>query len=69
MEGHLAVWPGGSAGAHLMRANFEQVREEALQRGLTTKQEIEQVLALLDDPAFAVSSPVMFSAWGRRSTR
>jgi ubiquinone/menaquinone biosynthesis C-methylase UbiE len=67
MEGHLAIWPGGSAGAELMRANFEQVREEGLQRGLFTEQEIEQALALLDDPTFAVSSPVMFSAWGRRA--
>jgi ubiquinone/menaquinone biosynthesis C-methylase UbiE len=65
MEGHLAVWPGGTAGARLMQANFGQVRAEAVERGLITEHEIEQALALLDDPIFAVSSPVMFSAWGR----
>jgi ubiquinone/menaquinone biosynthesis C-methylase UbiE len=69
MEGHLAVWPGGSVGAHMMVANFEQLRAEALHRGLITEQEIEKVLGLLDDPDFAVSSPVMFSAWGRRPAR
>jgi ubiquinone/menaquinone biosynthesis C-methylase UbiE len=66
MEGHLAVWAGGTVGARMVRANFEQVRTEALQRELITGCEIEEALALLDDPTFAVSSPVMMSAWGRR---
>jgi ubiquinone/menaquinone biosynthesis C-methylase UbiE len=66
MEGHFAVWPGGSARAQLDRANFEQVRVETVARGLVTEAEIDQVLALLEDPAIAFSSPVMFSAWGRR---
>lgn len=66
MEGQLAVWLGGSARARLDRANLEQVRIEAVERGLVTEHEIEQVLALLDDPTFALSSPVMFSAWGWR---
>ncbi|HEV7129628.1 MAG TPA: hypothetical protein VGN32_19500 [Ktedonobacterales bacterium] len=62
MEGQLAVWPGGSAGAQLLRANFEQVRAEALERGLITERELEDVLALLDDPTVAVSSMTLFSA-------
>lgn len=69
MEGHLAVWPGGSKRAPLDRANFEQMRAEAVARGLITEHEIEQALALLEDPAVAFSSPVMFSAWGRRPAR
>jgi ubiquinone/menaquinone biosynthesis C-methylase UbiE len=67
MEGQLAVWPGGSAGARLLQANFAQVRAEALERGLITEQELAEATALLDDPGFAVSSTMMFSAWGRRS--
>jgi SAM-dependent methyltransferase len=66
MEGHFAVWPGGSARARLDRVNFEQVRVEAVERGLVTDDELKQALALLADPAIAFSSPVMFSAWGRR---
>jgi len=66
MEGQLAVWPGGSERAPLDKANFEQVRDEALEHGLLTEQEITDVLALMDDPLFAFSSPIMFSAWGRR---
>lgn len=66
MEGELAVWPGGSAGARLLQANYEQVRAEALEHGLLTESEMEHVLALLDDPSFAISSMMMFSAWGQR---
>ncbi len=66
MEGHVAVWPGGSARAQLDRVNIEQVRVEAVARGLVTDAEIDQALALLEDPTIAFSSPVMFSAWGRR---
>lgn len=66
MEGQLAVWPGGSAGARLLQTNFAQVRAEALECGLITEPELEAAMALLDDPTFAVSSMMMFSAWGRR---
>lgn len=68
MEGHFAVWPGGSARAQLDRANFEQTRAEAIERGVLTGDEVDQALALLEDPAIAFSAPVMFSAWGRRPT-
>jgi hypothetical protein len=42
------------------------VRDEARERGLISKQEIEEVLALLDDPTIAVSSMRMCNVWGRR---
>jgi SAM-dependent methyltransferase len=57
MEVQLTVWSGGSAGARMYRANFEQIRGEAVASGLISEHEIEQVFALLDDPAFAVGSP------------
>lgn len=66
MEGHLAVWEGGSLGARLDAANFEQIREEVVRVGLITTEEVAQILTLLDDPDFAVSAPVMFTAWGRQ---
>lgn len=66
MEGYVAVWQGRSKGARLTGANFEQIREEAAGAGLITHEEIAQVLALLDDPEFAISAPMMFTAWGRR---
>ena len=39
----------------------------AVARGLITDAEIDAVLARLDAPDLAVFSPVMFTAWGRRS--
>jgi len=66
MEGYMLVWEGGSACASMMRANFEQVREEATSAGFITNEEVEQVFTLLDDPDFAVSQHTMFTAWGRR---
>jgi SAM-dependent methyltransferase len=66
MEGHLHVRPGGSAGALLDRANFEQAREAAIGTGLATAAERDGMLTLLEDPASAISSPTMFTAWGRR---
>ena len=66
MEGHLAVRDGGSPGASLDAANFAQVRKEAVAKGLITDAEVDAVLARLDAPDFAVFSPVMFTAWGRR---
>jgi 2-polyprenyl-3-methyl-5-hydroxy-6-metoxy-1,4-benzoquinol methylase len=65
MEGHLRIWPGGSDGSRLVQANVGQMREEAVARGLVSEQEIGQMLALLDDPSFVISSWVMMTAWGR----
>jgi len=67
MEGYLALREGGSPGAQLMRANFEQIRGEAVRAGLFTNEELAPMLTLLDDPDFVVSAPPMFTAWGRRS--
>ena len=67
MEGHVAVCDGGGLGANLEASNFAQVRTEAVAKGLITDAEIDAVLARLDAPDFAVFSPVMFTAWGRRS--
>ena len=69
MEGYLVVGTGGLDRAEAERANFEQVRAEAIERGLLSQQDIDEVLRLLTDPNFAFSSPVMFSAWGRRPAR
>lgn len=49
-----------------MRANFEFVRDEAVNAGFITNEEVAQVFTLLDDPNFAISAHMMFTAWGRR---
>jgi hypothetical protein len=42
------------------------VRREAVAKGLITDAEIDAVLRRLEALDFAVFSPVMFTAWGRR---
>jgi ubiquinone/menaquinone biosynthesis C-methylase UbiE len=66
MEGSVLIRQGTTPGARLFEANFEQIRQEAVSAGLVTAEEIDQALALLRDPGFAVGAPVMFTAWGRR---
>ncbi len=66
MEGYVAVREGRSPGALLARANFEQIREEAVNAGLITNEEVAQMLTLLDDPDFTFGAHILFTAWGRR---
>ena len=65
--GRMAMWQGGSAGARLFRANFEQLREELLRVALLTQAELDDDLARLDDPRTLYPSPVMWTVCGRRS--
>jgi len=66
MEGHVAVREGGNSGASLDAANFAQIRKEAVSKGLITDAEVHKVLKCLGSPTFAIFSPIMFTAWGRR---
>lgn len=65
-QGRMTMWQGGSAGARLFRANFEQLREELLRIGLLTRAELDDDLARLDDPRTLFPSPVMWTVYGRR---
>lgn len=66
-QARMSMWQGGSAGARLFRANFEQLREELLRTGLLTQAELNEDLARLDDPQTLFPSPVMWTVCGRRS--
>lgn len=65
-EGRVTFWRGMSSGAALMRANFEQLRNELLESGLVSEVEFEQDLNRLGDADFVTPSPIMWAAWGRR---
>jgi SAM-dependent methyltransferase len=66
IEGRAFIWPGGSAGATLSRLNYEQLREPILATGKITEEEFAMDLARLDDGAFEIRSPILWSAWGQR---
>jgi ubiquinone/menaquinone biosynthesis C-methylase UbiE len=65
-EAHHSMWHGGSAGASLTRANFEQLRDALIAGGYVTEEELEEDIARLDDPEFVTPSPIMWTTWGRR---
>jgi SAM-dependent methyltransferase len=65
-EGRLFMWHGGSVGASLMRANFEQLHGTLTAGGLVTEEELRQDIARLDYPDFMMPSPIMWTALGRR---
>ena len=57
---------GGGSGCRLFKANFNQIRKQAVELGLITDQDMAEVLRYLDDPSFTVLSPLMFTVWGQR---
>jgi SAM-dependent methyltransferase len=67
IEGRAFIWPGGSDGARLNRLNYEQLREPILATGMLTEQEFAADLANLDDREAEIRSPVLWTAWGRRT--
>ncbi len=64
-EGRTFMWPAGSAGPSLMRANFEQLRADMVGGGYVTETDFEHDLAALDDAEFLMPSPILWAVWGR----
>ena len=65
-EGRTFLWRGGSRGAAMIRANCEQLRGAILDTGLVTSREFDDDIARLRNPTFAMRSPILWAAWGRR---
>ena len=67
-EARMFMVQSGSAGAALLRANYEQLHGALIGSGYITEHEFSQDIARLDDPSFMMPSSIMWSAWGRRPT-
>ena len=65
-EGRTFLWRGGSLGAAMVRANCQQLRAAILDTGLVTTDQFNEDVARLANPAFAMRSPILWAAWGRR---
>jgi SAM-dependent methyltransferase len=65
-EGHISVWRGGSAGAGLLRSNFDQLHDAMISSGKLTEQEFAEDIARLEDPRIMWPSPIMWTARGRK---
>jgi SAM-dependent methyltransferase len=68
-EGRLFMWQGGSAGARLLRANFEQLRDALIASGRVSADAFAADVSRLEEPDFWMPSSVMWAAWGRREDR
>jgi SAM-dependent methyltransferase len=66
MEGNWVFVRGGSIGAALDRANLLQLRPQLVGTGLLTDAEVDAYLAVLDDPVFLGSLPLLVAGHGRR---
>jgi ubiquinone/menaquinone biosynthesis C-methylase UbiE len=64
--GVLATFAGGSVGADLQRANFLQVKRAAIEAGLISEAEFNEVISLLGDPKFTAFTYTMFSVMGQK---
>jgi hypothetical protein len=61
------MMPAGSLLARFYQVSVSQLRERIVGAGLLTEHELEQHLALYDDPSFVSMSYIRMAVWGRRS--
>lgn len=65
-EARMFMCTGGSAGAALIRANLEQLRDALIDRGYVTESQFAEDIAALDRPDFMMPSSILWSVCGRR---
>jgi SAM-dependent methyltransferase len=65
-EGTSTLWRGGAWGGTLWQLTFVQLRERMAESGEADAGDVDRVIAMCADPAFASLSPLMMAAWGRR---
>jgi len=66
-EGHVYMVQPHTQIAALLRASYERRRSAMIDAGYITAEEFERDLALTEAPEFMMPSPIMWTAWGRRS--
>src|SRR5262249_50137019 len=67
-EGQVWTMRPGMSVTQFYRVSWTQLADRLVGAGLLTAQEMEQYLALHDDPAFVSLSNILMGAWGRRTT-
>jgi SAM-dependent methyltransferase len=64
-EGRVFVMEGGSPGARWFQLSMEQVRDRLVGPGKLSDAEVDRMLGLFANPAWAALSPIILAAWGR----
>ena len=67
VEATVSLWGGKSIGTSLMQLNFEEMREPMVSSGLISREEFEADLKRIHEEDFLMPSPMMWTAWGRKS--
>jgi SAM-dependent methyltransferase len=61
-EGRAGIWFGGQAGGEVWRLTFAQLREPMIASGRVSHADVEELLALCEDPALRFLSQVTVAA-------
>ena len=65
-EGRTFMWPAGSPGTAMMRANYSQLHSQMIDADHLTQAQFDRDIAALDDPDFFMPSPILWAAWGQK---
>jgi ubiquinone/menaquinone biosynthesis C-methylase UbiE len=68
-EARMLMLDRYNGGDELMRVNFEQIGQDLIRAGLVTQQQLDADLAKIETEEFAMPSPIMWSAIGRKPAR
>ena len=63
----VSLWGGKSVGTKLMKIHFEEMREPMISSGLISQEEFAADLKRIDEEDFLMPSPMMWTAWGKKS--
>jgi SAM-dependent methyltransferase len=65
-EGRVWIQEGGSPAARWLRLSLAHLRGRLVGPGNLSDAELDRMLELCEDPGWAVFSPIIIGAWGRR---
>jgi SAM-dependent methyltransferase len=65
-EGRVWIMEGGSAGALWFKLSLAHLRDQLVGPGKLNDAEVDETLALFDDPGFAAFTPIIVGAWGQK---
>jgi SAM-dependent methyltransferase len=65
-EAQLLMLQPATVGVSMLRANFEQLRDELIAGHYVGERQFEDDVARLDDPGFMMPSSILWSVWGCR---
>ncbi|MGH2520148.1 MAG: SAM-dependent methyltransferase, partial [Chloroflexota bacterium] len=65
-EGRLWIMEGGSASARWLQLSLRHLRTRLVGPGKLSEGEMDRMLSVLEDPAWAGLSLTIFAVWGQR---